>query len=85
MFFHISEHIQDGFELEAMIGPFDKKPCVLHISPFMTSGRKFKCPLTSVAPWARWLMMEYRKRHIRAYNLNSISPLLIKFLNNSSK
>ena len=33
---HVTKYIEEELQFGAMIGPFDKKPCTLHISPFMT-------------------------------------------------
>ena len=33
---HVAKYIKEELQFGAMIGPFDKKPCTLHISPFMT-------------------------------------------------
>ena len=35
---HITKYIQE-LQFGAMIGPFDEKPCALHISPFMTRDK----------------------------------------------
>ena len=32
---HVTKYIQEELKFGAMIGPFDEKPCTLHISPFM--------------------------------------------------
>ena len=36
---HVTKYIQEELQFWAMIGPFDEKPCTLHISPFMTSDK----------------------------------------------
>ena len=36
---HVDKYIQDELRFGAMIGPFDEKPCTLHVSPFMTRDK----------------------------------------------
>ena len=36
---HVDTYIQEGLNFGAMIGPFDHKPCNLHISQFMTRDK----------------------------------------------
>ena len=36
---HVTKYIEEELKFGAMIGPFDKKPCTLHISPFMTRDK----------------------------------------------
>ena len=36
---HVTKYIQEELQFGAMIGPFDEKPCTLHISPFMTRDK----------------------------------------------
>ena len=36
---HVTKYIQEELQFMAMIGPFDEKPCTLHISPFMTRNK----------------------------------------------
>ena len=33
---HVTKYIEEELQFGAMIGPFENKPCTLHISPFMT-------------------------------------------------
>ena len=49
---HVTKYIQDELHFEAMIGPFDKKPCTLHISPFMTRDKaqsKLRCTIIDLS------------------------------------
>ena len=36
---HVDKYIQEELKFGAMIGPFNEKPCTLHISPFMTRDK----------------------------------------------
>ena len=36
---HVTKYIQEEINFGAMIGPFDEKPCTLHVSPFMTRDK----------------------------------------------